>query len=112
MLGSQMRYYKGHIFCSANLFFTLFSYWSHFLIDHTSCGIPAGIPEQHCPCVSSPFFVWRGRATDTSLKKDNYFSEWKETKQGLDNMLHAVLLIKFDEFIVILYQQEKISFIG
>lgn len=46
-------------------------------------------------------------------RKDNYFSEWKEKKQGLDNMLHAVLLIKFDEFIVILYQQEKnISFIG
>jgi len=31
---------------------------------------------------------------------------------GLDDMLHAVLLIKFDEFIVILYRQEKISLLS
>lgn len=36
----------------------------------------------------------------------------EKKQQGLDDMLHAVLLIQFDEFIVILYQQEKISLLS
>ena len=95
-----MRYYKGQIFLCQHL--TLFSsvnqkhlVCNYFSPNHISNGIPGAQVSDHC----CPCFIPRslgggggGRATDASQEKRQLF-RWKKKKQGLDDMLHAVILI-------------------
>lgn len=92
MLGFQMRYCKGHTFLCQSCFTiylvllmrSISFFQSHFKWD-LWC---PGVPEHHCPLVSS--LVPSGRRKKKTIVSTN---ERKKKKMGLDDMLHAVLLI-------------------
>lgn len=98
--GFKMRYYKGHMFlCQSyfNFFFLCFFFFNNqalfFFQSHISYGIP-GLQVSTAPLCFIPLSFEEGEMLMLLLKKKRQLFHWmKGKKQGLDNKLHAVLLI-------------------
>lgn len=91
ILEFKLRYYNGHISLPISFHTCLFYFVKNILIFKTTfIWAPwyTGLPEHHCPCVSTPYPLGRGSYW-CFLKKDNYFDEWNENGKKTGTWQHA-----------------------